>query len=148
MAAVKRKLHRRDYPKLEALAAEGRTRKGIAAELGMPFEDFRNEVKGNRVATLRLERGEAVHEQTLIDRLHKQADAKNPSAITPTIFLLKSRHKWVDSHRSAEPPQSVTNVTISLPAALPMARYEKEITAEVERRALTEAKEEDHADRN
>ncbi len=136
MPRLKSKLFRRDYPVLEELGSEGRTRKGVAAELGMVWADFQREIKRDKVAALRLERGEAAHEKRLLDRLHQALEVKNQSAITPAIFLLKSRHRWNDRPPPEPAQQSTTNVTIALPGALPLERYEKEITAHVERKQL------------
>ena len=136
MPIRKTQLQRRDYKRLEALAAEGRTRKGIAAEIEILWSDFRSELKRLPQALLRLERGEAAHEKRLLDRLHQALEVKNQSAITPAIFLLKSRHRWNDRPPPEPAQQSTTNVTIALPGALPLERYEKEITAHVERKQL------------
>ena len=136
MPKRKQSLWRRDYARLEDLATQGRTRKGIASELGMLWGDFQRELKRVPLALLRLERGEAAHEKRLLDRLHQALEVKNQSAITPAIFLLKSRHRWNDRPPPEPAQQPTTNVTIALPGALPLERYEKEITAHVERKQL------------
>lgn len=104
------------------MAAENKTQRSIAAELGVPYRSFEamlNKEKGHNDLRLAWERGHAAVEQKIADFLLKSATGASKGAVIAAVFFAKARLGWSDK----EAPANVqNNININLPK--PMSRDE------------------------
>ncbi len=79
--------------------------------------------------------GRGREESALVGALYRLAVEKGN--VTAAIFLLKTRHKYIDQPK-ADPPESRVEVTFQIPAALSPEKY-KQLVEVTPKRALNEA---------
>lgn len=130
-----KKLQRKHYPQIQQLAAQGLSRRAIAARLGMLWKDFQREIRSNPAAQLRIERGEGEHESRLYAGLVAVAVKQqgNPGSVTPLLFCLKTRYGYDD--RPKPEPASPVNVQIALPPPMSPEEYAR-LAARVSREQI------------
>ena len=102
---------------IEALAADHRGKRSIAATLGLSRRAFDALLAEDEEVLLALERGDARAEQEIADKLVALARA---GGVVANLFLAKARFGWVEGQaRDPERPR----VTINLPDALTPGAY-------------------------
>lgn len=134
MARPRKRLSPRDLGKVEGMAEGGFSEAQIAAELGLTPYHWRKIKASDPKAAQALEVGRGREESALVGALYKSAMKGN---VTAAIFLLKTRHKYIDQPK-ADPPESRVEVTFQIPAALSPEKY-KQVIEVTPKRALKEA---------
>lgn len=122
----KKKLTRRDYSRIENMAANGHPEYAIcrALNIGSPHTWSRIKKEDER-AVAALEAGRAAEHQALYGKLYEKAMNGETVAL---LFLLKTRHGYVEGEKPAEPGR--VQVTFNLPAPLKPEQYGRTIEHE------------------
>ena len=136
MPRPRKHLRPRDYPAIEEWSANGVSEREIASQLGLAPATWRRVKRDDSRALEALERGRGREETALVGALYRAATAPKPNVVA-ALFLLKSRHGYIDNP-VPEPPEHAVKVEINLPPPLSPREYEKVIEA-TPRRALKEA---------
>lgn len=122
---------------VEELAADNKTQRYIAAQLGVPFRTFEadlNKNKGQNELRLAWERGFAEVEQEVADFMLTQMRANTKGSIIAGIFFAKSRLGWREKDDSPQGNQS--NIQIVLPRPMTEEQYYKTLGMSGPDRAL------------
>jgi hypothetical protein len=107
---------------IRSRASEAATQGLIAAELGIPHKTLKALVQSNEDVKLAWEHGKAEFENELVQTL---LAAARKGAIVPALFLLKTRHGYVEGAQPAD--TNKTNIVINLPDAMQPDQYLKVI---------------------
>jgi hypothetical protein len=112
------------------LAASGSGQRGIANKLGMPLQTFQHLMERDERCRLEYEGGLADEERILVRGLRLAAAG---GAFIPAMFLLKSRHGYVEG---APPPSTAPNILVVLPQARTPEDYLRDLQARESVKAL------------
>ena len=122
---TRRRLKPEEYGLVEKWSACGAAEKSIARELGMSPKTWIAIKKRDPKAVEALERGRAREHDALVGSLFKTAiERKGKEAVTAAIFLLKTRHGYIDQPK-VTPPQNKVEFTFQLPKPLTEERYKE-----------------------
>lgn len=106
--------------RLEALAADGWSLRGIAKALGASHVTLNRWLEDDPALQEAVDAGRENERWTLHNVLYKQATEKNN--IVAAMFLLKARHGY---REGAEDAGNKVNIVFTLPGALPMDEFLK-----------------------
>jgi len=126
------------YPLIEKWASFGCSEKSIARHVGVSHSTWIRVKKRDEKAVEALERGRAIEHDALVGSLFKTAiERKGKEAVTAAIFLLKTRHGYID-HQKIAAPQNKVEVTFQLPKPFTEEKY-RELLDVTPPKALMEA---------
>ena len=136
MGRPRKNLKSADYPQIEQWATHGVSERDIASRLGMSPVTWRKVKERDLRARDALARGRGREETILVGCLYRAAVEKGN--VTAAIFLLKTRHGYIDNPKP-EMQESRVSVEVRLPAALSTNQY-KQVLDITPKKALTEAR--------
>jgi hypothetical protein len=104
---------------IEALAATGFNKIGIAAHFGVSADLFNKWMEANGKLAEAFKRGRERERQALHNALYKKAIEKNDTVAA--IFLLKARHSYREGDQSQD--ANKVAITFNLPGAMTPEQY-------------------------
>jgi hypothetical protein len=105
--------------RVEMLAADGFSMRGVAAGFGISADTLRRWLDEHPELQEAFDRGRERERQTLHNTLYRAATEKGN--MTAAMFLLKARHGYREGDQTAEANRVSINFT--LPAAMPMEAF-------------------------
>ena len=118
---------------VEDLASRGVHERSIAQALGASWELWKSWKESGQYPELTeaLASGRAKEHDALVSKLFKTAtEGKGKESVTAAIFLLKSRHGYVEGSDHASMAAAQVKVTFELPGALKPTEYEAQVLHE------------------
>lgn len=112
MAAARKSLTTEQLAIVRERLLEGDTRADVADALGIRWRDWRKHTRDDDGLKELLSELKSREEDALVRKL---LEAKGPSATIPTLFLLKSRHGYIDAPQKQNDAPTVNVALIQLP---------------------------------